>query len=102
MKHDRWKVVNPEAWTGIRETVFARCGGKCEGCGCWIWPETGHLHHWMGRGGGKRCDCPEHLQFLCPDQLLSDGTVRLGCHSEVHRIGKLGTEYRRGEREAAV
>lgn len=96
LKHMRWRVVDSEAWDEIRLAVFARCGGKCEGCGANVYYSTLHLHHWRGRGKGERCDCPDHLQALCPDQFLEDNTTRHGCHTLVHKGGNLRERFARG------
>jgi hypothetical protein len=81
--HERWKVIDAHEWEAIRETVKARAADKCEGCGTDIGEfDDFHLHHWRGRGGGKRCDCPSHLQLLCQE-----------CHDLCHRIGNLRERF---------
>jgi hypothetical protein len=92
LKHMRWKVIDPRAWTPIREELLARQGGKCAAkCGATIYLDFSELHHKRGRGmgGAKRCDCPDCTELLCKSELLQDGTTRKGCHQMIHDAGKL-------------
>lgn len=78
------RCVTPDAMQGRREEVFARSGARCEACRAWIWLDGFHLHHWRGRGAGKKCDCFNCLQALCQE-----------CHRLCHDIGDLTQPFKR-------
>lgn len=42
-------------WPGLREALWARCGGLCEACGCGLaGPDRFDAHHRQARGQGGR------------------------------------------------
>lgn len=61
--------------TGLRERVGRRESEICQGSGCDSWCPVypsegrfpGEMHHVYGRGGGKRNDIAEDMEWLCHD-----------------------------------
>jgi len=56
----------------IREDVFNREHGHCQGCGRFVMFSDGHLHHIKSRGAGGSWDL-DNLAWLCVE-----------CHANVH------------------
>lgn len=56
---------HPFTWTEVRGIIFARCGGRCEGCGKAITLGTMEGHHRRTRSVGP--DCPGNALALCRD-----------------------------------
>ena len=95
-EHTREICITAEAMESRRQELWARSGGRCEGCRMPVQYDGlrgFHLHHIFGKGAGKRCDCLECIQALCRNTFMTDGTIRPGCHTKVHRIGILDGPY---------
>jgi hypothetical protein len=84
--------VTADAMEQRRHEVYSRSGSRCEGCNAWIYYEgigAFHMHHWRGKGAGKKCDCFSCLQALCPE-----------CHELCHKAGDLSRPFKRGAEPA--
>lgn len=57
----------------IRETVYARAGGKCELCGKPVKQKSFSLHHIVPLSMGSNELSYDNMQCLCPD-----------CHKDLH------------------
>lgn len=51
-------------YADCRRTIWGRCKGHCELCGCALGFESMHSHHRLLRSAGGK-DCPSNLLALC-------------------------------------